>query len=66
MYANQNAIVDEMKINSSDKHLDSRCKRVKCTNLKNVSLNVSLDPLVMVSNLNTIFKKRKYRIRVKR
>ena len=45
MYSNQNVIVDEMKISSNDNHL------------KDISLDVSLDPLVMVSNLNKTFDK---------
>ncbi len=57
MYSNERVIVNEMKINSFDKHLDIKCKKMQCTNLKNVSLDVSLDPLVMASNLNKTFEK---------
>ena len=48
MYSNENVIFNEMQINSSKQEFAS---------LKDVSLDVSLDPLTLVSNLNKKFEK---------
>ena len=48
MYSNENVIFNEMQINSSKQEFAS---------LKDVSLDISFDPLTLVSNLNKKFEK---------
>ena len=50
MYSNQNIILSEMQINSNDKKLDLS---------KDIYSVISLDPLVLVRNLNKMFENEK-------